>query len=74
MHFEVGKIPTVTKNGFLTKQMESVQKCTYGRELQGHSRKYSFKMKKIAKGQKSFLFRRMKKCVVSFFGQPDLGS
>ncbi len=51
MHFEVLKIPTVTKNGFLTKQMESVQKCTYGLELQGHSRKYRFKMKKIAKGQ-----------------------
>jgi hypothetical protein len=74
VHFEVVKIPTVTKNGFLTKQMESVQNahmflnCTNIQESTG------LKMKKIAKGQKSFLFRHMKKYVVSFFGQPDLES
>ena len=61
------KIPTVTKNGFLTKQMESVQKCTYGLELQGHSRKYMFKNEENCKGTKIFFIQTYEKlCSVIF--------
>ena len=66
------KIPTVTKNGFLTnkrnqyKNVHTVLNCKDIQESTG------LKMKKIAKGQKSFLFRRMKNYVLSFFGQPDV--
>mgnify|MGYP006150247179 CR=1 FL=1 len=53
----------------------SVQNVQMVLELQGHSRKYRFKNEENCEGTiKSFLFRRMKNYVLSFFGQPDLGS
>ena len=69
-----GKNTNYDKNGFLTskrnqyKNVHMVLNCKDIQESTG------LKMKKIAKGQKSFLFRRMKNYVLSFFGQPDLGS
>ncbi len=70
---ELVKIPTVTRNGFLTNngictKPHTVLNCTDIQESTG------LKMKKIVKEQKSFLFRRIKNHVLSFFGQPDLGS
>ena len=69
-----GKNTNCDNNGFLTnkwnqyKNVHTVVNCKDIHESTG------LKMKKIAKGQKSFLFRRMKNYVLSFFGQPDLGS
>ena len=60
------KIPTVTRNGFLTNNGIST-KCTYGLELQGHSRKYRFKNEENCEGTKIFFIQTYEKlCSVIF--------
>ena len=60
------KIPTVTKNGFLTNNGIST-KCTYGLELHGHSRKYRFKNEENCEGTKLFFIQTYEKvCCVTF--------
>jgi len=61
------KIPTVTKNGFLTKQMESVQNAHMFLNC-GHSRKYRFKNEENCEGTKTFFIQTYGKlCSVIFW-------
>ncbi len=60
------KIPTVTKNGFLTNNGISTKR-TYGLELHGHSRKYRFKNEEKLRRDKNLVYSDVWKSMLCHF-------